>query len=238
MGMDNRSDMFKVQLESEKRYSIGSSLNGKVNVGSERSIGQEKMIQFFQDNLGLDFNSEELDVKENLRPNAEIARRFNELITPYSEKFNIIINEAWRSSRSKKWRDKDDSFSTWDEIKNWDRLVSCINDDCDNLIDKSRSANDQNFWESLLRDIDAFSEEHSIDLTGSVKPHPKSDKRNIDFNLLRLNLLPKGIQSEDSGLFSNKELSNMREMVEKNISHDCEKLLSIYQIMQKSKPLY
>ena len=234
MSIKIHSDMLKMQLESEKRYSIGSSLNGKVNFGSERSIGQEKMIQFFQDKLGLDFDSEEIDVKENFRPNAEISRRFNDLITPYSEKFNIIINEAWRSSRSKKWQDKDDSFSTWDEIKNWDRLVSCINDDCDNLIDKSRSANDQNFWESLLRDIDAFSEEYGIDLKGSVKPHPKSDERKIDFNLLRLKLLPEGIQSEGSGFFSNKELSNMREMVEKNISNDCDKLLSIYQIMQKA----
>ena len=112
-------DAYRLQLESEQRYSIGEL----PELRQENNSEQNQVI--------LSYISEHFDLEET-----EISLIFGDFIREHSPVVAQKIKQIWEENRSMEWSSKDSNFRSWDSERVWDRTISCNGEGCTQPIAK------------------------------------------------------------------------------------------------------
>ena len=164
-------DAYRLQLESEQRYSIGKLPELSENVQSSEN---QKVYDFMTEELKIDPQQ------------SEISRVFGDFIREKAKPLAKKINQIWERNRSMDWESKTSNFQSWDDIRNWDRTVLCPFDGCEQRIVRTPASNNKNMWdrtENLIKKI--LGKAHEAEASKMIKIHGRKDIRFINFDAFR-----------------------------------------------------
>ena len=122
-------DQYDAQFQSEQRYAVAS-------------LPEVKEDHFSSMNHDMfEFLNEHFDLEES-----EMSLLFRDFIREHSPSIAEKISAIWKENRASEWSKKNSNFQTWDEVKNWDRLIKCPNTSCDERVSKTSASNDFQLW--------------------------------------------------------------------------------------------
>jgi hypothetical protein len=178
-------DAYRLQLESEQRYAIGKLPELNENVQSSEN---QKIYDFMTEELKLDLQE------------TDISLVFGDFIREKSKTVAKKINQIWERNRSVDWQSKTSNFRSWDDVRNWDRIVQCPLDKCEHRIVRTPASNNKNLWNATKNLIIKIIENDDEDASKIIKIHSRKDIRFINFDTFRDEI---GKRFGLSGLFQN-----------------------------------
>lgn len=161
-------EQYDAQFQSEQRYAVASLPEVKEDHFSSMN---HDMFEFLK---------EHFDLEES-----EISLLFRDFIREHSPSIAEKISAIWKENRSSEWSKKNSNFQTWDEIKNWDRLVKCPNTSCDERVSKTSASNDLQLWAKLIQILNPLLDNDSEEVDKVITQHHLSSGRRINFEQCR-----------------------------------------------------
>ena len=161
-------EQYDAQFQSEQRYAIASLPEVKEDHFSSMN---HDMFEFLKQHFDLE--------------ESEISLVFRDFIREYSPSIAEKISAIWKENRSSEWSKKHSNFQTWDEVKNWDRLVKCPNSNCDGRVAKTAASNDIQLWAKLIQILNPLFDNNSEDVEKVITQHHLASGRNINFEQCR-----------------------------------------------------
>ncbi len=156
---------YEMQLRSESRYAVGSS-------------SEQEESQFVVNNQFSEFFAE-----QGIQYKSDINAIFRDFIEEESKQLTERLSAIWTKQRPRDWASKTEKYQSWDEIKNWDRIVQCPK--CGHNVERTEASNDWNFWnrtKNILKPI----VDNSDDLVAEIiNPSHILHERYINFTKAR-----------------------------------------------------
>jgi hypothetical protein len=201
-------DQYDAQFQSEQRYAVAS-------------LPEVKEDHFSSMNHDMfEFLNEHFDLEES-----EMSLLFRDFIREHSPSIAEKISAIWKENRASEWSKKNSNFQTWDEVKNWDRLIKCPNTSCDERVSKTSASNDFQLWAKLIQILNPLFDNDSEEIDKVITQHHLSSGRRINFEQCR------EIFGDKFELNEQLNLTSIEPFNEGELFHTFNKNRDVYQAM-------